>query len=195
MQRGSECGMEFLPPRAACAAVHESHVNFEEAKCWQPAGRGEAAFEESFMFDAPRSVKAVAVAMRRSQSWGYFGIISAALIAEPGPFMLVRCLGGGALFCPRCAHPLHVRDSCQWHHVWRRRAMRVAGNAGVSLEPCLLAIAAGDGREVMELDKQCAQAPALLRFRRAGASFRSAYTVFASLALRSAGGRTNREHG
>ena len=29
----------------------------------------------------------------------------------------------------------------------------VAGAAGVSLEPCLLAIAAGDGREVMELDK------------------------------------------
>ena len=38
----------------------------------------------------------------------------------------------------------------------------VAGNAGVSLEPCLLAIAAGDGREVMELDKECAQALALL---------------------------------
>ena len=67
-------------------------ANFEEAKCWQPTGRGEAAFEESFMFDAPRSVKAVAVAMRGSQSWGYFGINSAALIAEPGPFMLVRCL-------------------------------------------------------------------------------------------------------
>ena len=29
----------------------------------------------------------------------------------------------------------------------------MAGAAGVSLEPCLLAIAAGDGREVMELDK------------------------------------------
>ena len=65
-------------------------ANFEEAKCWQPTGRGEAAFEESFMFDAPRAVKAVAIAMRGSQSWGYFGINSAALIAEPGPFMLVR---------------------------------------------------------------------------------------------------------
>ena len=43
------------------------------------------------MFDAPRSVKAVSIAMRGPQSWGYFGINSAALVAEPGPFMLVRC--------------------------------------------------------------------------------------------------------
>jgi len=105
-------------------------ANFEEAKCWQPTGRGEAAFEESFMFDAPRSVKAVAVAMRGSQSWGYFGINSAALIAEPGPFMLVSGITSGA------------GEQCL-----------VAGASGVSLQPCLLAIAAGDGREVMELDK------------------------------------------
>jgi len=105
-------------------------ANFEEAKCWQPAGRKEAAFEESFMFDAPRGVKAVAIAMRGSQSWGYFGINSAALIAEPGPFMLVSGITSTA------------GEQCL-----------VSGAAGVSLEPCLLAIAAGDGREVMEMDK------------------------------------------
>ncbi len=66
-------------------------ANFEEARCWQSSTRGEVAFEESFMFDAPRSVKAVSIAMRGPQSWGYFGINSAALVAEPGPFMLVRC--------------------------------------------------------------------------------------------------------
>jgi hypothetical protein len=34
------------------------------------------------MFDAPRSVKAVSITMRSPQSWGYFGINSAALVAE-----------------------------------------------------------------------------------------------------------------
>ena len=48
--------------------------------CWQSRTRGEVPCEESFMFDAPRSVKAV---------WGYFGISSAVFIAEPGPLMLV----------------------------------------------------------------------------------------------------------
>ena len=65
-------------------------ANFEEAKCWQPSTRSEAAFEQTFMFDAPRNVKAVTMAMRSPQSWGYFGINSAVVIAEPGPLMLVR---------------------------------------------------------------------------------------------------------
>ena len=39
-------------------------ANFEEARCWQSSTRGEVAYEESFMFDAPRSVKAVTVVMR-----------------------------------------------------------------------------------------------------------------------------------
>lgn len=30
---------------------------------------------------------------RTPQSWGYFAINSAALIAQPGPFMLLRCGG------------------------------------------------------------------------------------------------------
>jgi hypothetical protein len=57
--------------------------------CWQSRTRGEVPCEESFMFDAPRSVKAVSITMRSPQSWGYFGISSAVLIAEPGPLMLV----------------------------------------------------------------------------------------------------------
>ena len=65
-------------------------ANFEEAKCWQSNTRAEVAFDESFMFDAPRHVKAVSIVMRGLQPWGYFGINSAALIAEPAPFMLVR---------------------------------------------------------------------------------------------------------
>lgn len=66
-------------------------ANFEEARCWQTSTRAEVAFEESFMFDTARSVKAVSIVMRGPQSWGYFGINSAALVAESGPFMLVRC--------------------------------------------------------------------------------------------------------
>merc|ERR1711970_1249355 len=95
-------------------------ANFEEAKCWQSSTRGEVAFEESFMFDAPRSVKAVSVTMRSPQSWGYFGINSAALIAEPGPFMLVS--GITSTDGEQCL---------------------VAGASGIPLEPCLEAIAAG----------------------------------------------------
>ena len=39
-------------------------ANFEEAKCWQSSTRTEVAYEESFMFDAPRTVKAVTIVMR-----------------------------------------------------------------------------------------------------------------------------------
>jgi hypothetical protein len=105
-------------------------ANFEEAKCWQSSTRTEVAFEESFMFDAPRNVKAVAITMRSPQSWGYFGINSAALVAEPGPFMLVSGITSGD------------GEQCL-----------VTGASGVTLESCLEAIAAGDGREVLQFDK------------------------------------------
>jgi len=42
------------------------------------------------MFDTPLNVKAVTISMRSPLSWGYFGINSVALLAEPGPYMLVR---------------------------------------------------------------------------------------------------------
>ena len=66
-------------------------ANFEEAKCWQSSVRTEVAYEESFMFDIPRNIKAVTIVMRSTQAWGYYGINSAAIISEPGPFMMVRC--------------------------------------------------------------------------------------------------------
>ena len=63
----------------------------------------------------------------------------------------------------------------------------VSRAAGVSLEPCLLAIAAGDGREVMELDKDCVPA--------CTSASRCAYP-WASIACRQFdGGWANREHG
>ena len=94
-------------------------ANFEEAKCWQSSTRKEVAFEETFMFDAPRNVKAVTIVMRSPQSWGYFGINSAVLIAEPGPVMLVRF---GCILCLVWhSASLHTPLLCKWHHIlgWR----------------------------------------------------------------------------
>ena len=77
-------------PGEAKILTSSDGANFEEAKCWQASTRPEASYEESFMFDAPRNIKAVTIAMKAPQSWGYFGINSVSLIAEPGPVMLVR---------------------------------------------------------------------------------------------------------
>ena len=89
--------------------------NFEEAKCWQPAARSEVAYAESIMFDTPLPVKAITISMRSPLSWGYFGINSVALLASPGPFMLVRHVA---------VHECRKRITCvcicflnQWHHV------------------------------------------------------------------------------
>lgn len=82
------------------------------------------------MFDAPRNVKAATLVMRGPQSWGYYGINSAALIAEQGSFMLVSGITSAA------------GEQCL-----------VAGASGLNLDPCLEAIAAGDGREVFKFDK------------------------------------------
>ena len=65
-------------------------ANFEEALCWKSSTRAEVSFVEYLMFDGPAHVKAVMVAMRSPQKWGYYGINSATLVAEPGSFMLVR---------------------------------------------------------------------------------------------------------
>ena len=73
--------------------VSNDGANFDEAQCWQSSTRAEVAFEQTFMLDAPTNVKAVTIAMRTPQSWGYFGINSVALITEPGPLMLLRCGG------------------------------------------------------------------------------------------------------
>lgn len=105
-------------------------ANFEEAKCWQPSTRAEVAYVETFMFDSPVNVKAVTISMRSPLSWGYFGINSVALLAEPGPYMLVSGITSA------------VGEQC----------LTNAGALGVIPEPCLEAIAAGDGREVMKFD-------------------------------------------
>jgi len=104
--------------------------SFEEAKCWQPSGRGEVAYAESIMFDSPSTVKAVAISMRSPLAWGYFGINSVALLATPGPFMLVSGMTSA------------VGEQCVVN----------SASAGVGLEPCIGAIATGDGREILQFD-------------------------------------------
>ena len=49
-------------------------------------------------------------------------------------------------------HGLHIRASGITSTAGEQCV--VSGAAGVSLEPCLLAIAAGDGREVFQMDKE-----------------------------------------
>jgi hypothetical protein len=110
--------------------ISSDGANFEEAKCWQASTRPEVAFEETFMFSAPTNVKAVTIAMRSPQSWGYFGINTVALIGEPGPLMLVS--GITSSFGELCL---------------------TTSSPGANLESCLEAIAAGDGREVVEFDQ------------------------------------------
>lgn len=109
--------------------ISQDGSSFEEAKCWQPGSRGEVAYAESIMFDSPSTVKAVAISMRSPLSWGYFGINSVALLATPGPFMLVSGITST------------VGEQCL-----------VNTALGVALEPCIEAIATGDGREVLQFD-------------------------------------------
>ena len=104
-------------------------ANFEEAVCWRQRTRADAAFEETFMFSAPYTVKAVTVVMRSPSSWQYFGISDAVLLATPGPVMLVS--GVTATGGEQC--------------------VVVGGRGDLTVEPCLDAIAAGDGREVFVL--------------------------------------------
>ena len=67
----------------------------------------------------------MSITMRSPQSWGYFGITSAALVAE--------------------------------HHIpgWRAECL-VTTCSRITLEPCLEAIAAGDGinREIEQFDEE-----------------------------------------
>ena len=64
-------------------------ANFAEAACWRPAARGDVAYSEYVMLDAPAAVQAMTVVMRGPRSWGYFGLNSASLLALPGPSMVV----------------------------------------------------------------------------------------------------------
>ena len=105
--------------------------NFEEATLWLSAAREEVAYGQSIMFDTPRAVRAVTVLMRSPQTHGYFGISSAALIAQPGPAMLV--LGTGASAGEDCVTVVQGR---------------------VLVKPCLQAVADGDGGEIFKFNSE-----------------------------------------
>ena len=124
--------------------------NFEEAACWKSNTRSEVSFTESLMFEAPIHVKAIMVAMRSPKSWGYYGLNSVALVAEPGPFMLVRC---SACMCGIIRFVLYP-ISFSGITSPRGEQCLVTSSAGVALESCLGAIAAGDGREILRFDKE-----------------------------------------
>lgn len=102
--------------------------NFAEAACWSSPSRSEVAYEEVVMFESPLNVKSLTIAMRSVLPWAYFGISDVSLIVEPSfPSMLVSSVASaGGEMCV------------------------VAADAGVRLAPCLLAIAAGDGREIFQ---------------------------------------------
>ena len=105
-------------------------ANFEEAACWRQSTRADVAYEETVMFSAPYNVKAATVVMRSPSSWQYFGISDVLLLAQPGPVMLVS--GVTSTSGEQCV---------------------VVGDSGdLAVEPCLDAIAAGDGREIFVLD-------------------------------------------
>ena len=110
--------------------VSADGANFEEAVCWRQSTRADAAYEETVMFTAPYNVKAVTVVMRSPASWQYFGISEVALLAKPGPVMLVSGVTSTS------------GEQC----------MVVGGSGDLTAEPCLDAIAAGDGREIFVLD-------------------------------------------
>jgi hypothetical protein len=99
--------------------------NFEEAVGWRTNMRPEPSFEEAFMFSEVAPAKAVTILMRGSKAWGFFGIASATAISGPYPIMLVS--GQAA-----------VQEQCV-----------IARMHGVTLQPCLDAIVAGDGSEVL----------------------------------------------
>lgn len=100
-------------------------TNFQEAACWRGPSQAEASFAESVMFPEAVSASAVAIVMQSPQPWGYFGINDVSLAVEPYALMLVV----GA--------PSPAGELCLVSH-----------GAAARAEPCLDAVAAGDGREI-----------------------------------------------
>lgn len=99
--------------------------NFEEAAGWRRNTRPEPSFEEAIMFGEAVPAKAVTILMRGSKAWGFFGIASATAVSGPYPVMLVSSQAA-------------VQEQCV-----------VARMHGLALQPCLDAIVAGDGAEVL----------------------------------------------
>ena len=103
--------------------------NFEEAACWQKPSRADAAIVDTVMFEKPQNMKALTIAMRGAMPWKYFGIADVTLIVEPYAFMVIS----GA------SSPLG--ESCL-----------VARGTELGMEPCLTAVAKGDGREIFKFN-------------------------------------------
>lgn len=101
--------------------------NFEDAVGWRRTARSEPSFEETVMFPAPVSAKAVKVLMRGPKPWGYFGLSVAAAVSGPYSFMLVSGVPA-------------THEQCV-----------VSSPASLMAEPCVDAIVAGDGREVFAI--------------------------------------------
>ena len=104
-------------------------ANFEEVIGWRQSERSEVAYEQTLLFPTPRNVKAVIVVLRNPLAWQYFGISDAVLLSEAGPMMLVS--GVTSRNGEQCFVNL--------------------GDGALGVEPCLDAIAAGDGREIFTL--------------------------------------------
>jgi len=113
-------------PDALKVLVSSDGVNFAEAAGWQSNTRSDVSFTHFVSFARPTSVRAVTVLMRGPRNWGFFGISSAALLADMGPSMLVS---GSTSAQSGCV----VRD---------------ASEDQVFLAPCLDAIATGLGKEI-----------------------------------------------
>ena len=105
--------------------------SFEEAAAWRSLGREEASYVDTVMFEEGRTVQAVAVVMRSPSPWGYYGLSDVALLAEPGPMVLVSGL------------PSRAGELCL-----------VSDAEGVRLQSCLVAIAGGAGGEAFVLNER-----------------------------------------
>ena len=113
-------------PGALKVLVSSDGVNFAEAAGWQSSARNDVSFTDFVMFATPTEVRAVTVIMRGPRDWDYFGITNAALLAEPGPSLLVS---GRTSLQSGCV----VRD---------------ASENQVFVAPCIDAIATGLGKEI-----------------------------------------------
>jgi len=103
--------------------------NFEEAVGWRAATRPEVSYEEFFMFDAPKKVKALAIVMRSPKPWGFFGVNAVSALTQPGPFMLVA------------SGSMDGKELCL-----------VAKDETVGVNGCLDAMASGSGMEVFNIN-------------------------------------------
>ena len=84
---------------------------------------------ETVLFNSPQKAQALTIAMRDPMLWTYFGINDVTLIVEPYAFMLIS--GAKSSLGELCL---------------------VARGSGLGTEPCLKAVAAGDGREIFKFN-------------------------------------------